>query len=400
MAVTRTNLVWPFKQDQWEGWWGPLEGLFRVADRRQHTIAVGCCAASDLYAPEVIQEEPGDCISLRVPVSVAKDRLAALGSNRRDADARIQGAVQRASSSARIIWDDLCSSMMSASSPLTVRGQVAPFELGDELEFILKPLDVFAVLLDWAPDDSEVVITSLRGEVYDLLTALGDDFFANYDPLEWSVHSRGVATTVVLTEGVFDQEVIERVVREAYPHLQDYIRFIDADIPVERGARALVHFVRALMAAGVREPNFVAVFDNDREGVLNANKLAGLSLVTGYRVCTLPTRSNFKSVPVELPSEIAPADVNGWGAPIELYLAEDLAIEAPTLTLARIADSYQGVLKQPDKARIQEAYRNSTTSPGPAARSIINAILHGGADLQPPDTVSSRPPRQPFSYES
>lgn len=332
LAVTGTGVVWSFRQADWEDWWGTIEGLFRSRDLHLHPMAPGCCVASSVYDDDELEGLGPECGSFRISVQVAVDRLAALGSNVRDATTRVLHHLDRLGSSDGPVLRELREQVMA---PTDLQMLSSLSEVLIESYGLANPLDVMAVLLAVTPPNEEVFYTSHRGE-------MEFQFTGEHDPLEWALRRGRISHSVVLTEGVFDREVLERAVASAYPHLQDYLRFIDRSHVVERSANALVTFVRTLLAAGVQNPNFIAVFDNDAEGAQAAARLAESPLPTGYRVCTLPDVAGLRSAPVLLLDQVELRDANGWGAAIEMYLALDLGQPLPTLTLSKMGRTYQG----------------------------------------------------------
>ena len=127
-------------------------------------------------------------------------------------------------------------------------------------------------------------------------------------------------------------------------------------------------------------PRIIAVFDADRAGVLEANRLAAADLPSNFTVLTLPERPELKTYPVLTPTGVEPHDVNSWGAAIETYLAIELEVMAP-LVLSYdhgAAGGYQGALERDGKAAVQLAFEEAVLvrDQWPMLESVVQHIVH------------------------
>lgn len=167
---------------------------------------------------------------------------------------------------------------------------------------------------------------------------------------------------IVLTEGSTDKSVLEASLSLLAPHLADYFTFMDFDgAKVPGGSGALAQTVKAFVGAGILN-RIVAVFDNDTAAAEALTVLAGIDLPSNYAVMQYPPLEFLVSYPTLGPTGVAPADVNGVAASIELYLGSDV-LRGDDGELVPVhwrgfndrMGRYQGVVRE--KAAVLERFR-------------------------------------------
>lgn len=176
---------------------------------------------------------------------------------------------------------------------------------------------------------------------------------------------------VVLTEGSTDASFLSSSLQLIYPHLVDFLRFMDFNVGPEGGAGALLRTVKSFAAAGIAN-RVIAIFDNDTAA---ADVLSSLrySLPEGFRILQYPEIELARRYPTVGPTGAITTDVNGSAASLELYFGQDV-LERADGTLTPIQwtgyfkrqDAYQGELME--KRRLQEAF----------SKKLEAAQAHGG----------------------
>jgi hypothetical protein len=246
---------------------------------------------------------------------------------------------------------------------------------------VFPMLDGLALILRALPDDT-VVQVDLSATNWAYEREDGGVFLRDYLPIELG----SLTAASVLCEGVFDSRVIEFAIRKTHPHLLEHLEVAKFDFNREGSSSALSRLVRGLADVratgprGIEEaPRIIAVFDADRAGVLEAQRLRQANVPSNFTVLTLPSTEDLRSYPVLGPNGIEHHDVNGWGAAIETYLAIELGVTAP-LVLSYdwgAAGGYQGALLKEGKAAVQRAFDLASTQRDdwPLLASIVRHIV-------------------------
>ncbi len=132
------------------------------------------------------------------------------------------------------------------------------------------------------------------------------------------------ARIVVLTEGVTDRRVLEGSLKLLYPHLADYIGFMDFEgAAIAGGAGPLVATVKAFAGAGIAN-RVVALFDNDTAARAAVRGLRRVELPASIRIEHYPPLPVARDYPTLGPSGAVSMDVNGLAGSVELYFGEDV----------------------------------------------------------------------------
>lgn len=170
---------------------------------------------------------------------------------------------------------------------------------------------------------------------------------------------------IVMTEGSSDGEAIAGAFDVLAPHLIGLVRFLDWDLKPEGGASAVVRGIRALAAAGVRNP-VLAILDNDTAGAEASAQLEATSLPANFKVLRLPRLTSAADYPTIGPTGPAPLDINGSAVSVELFFGVDVLGEnddRPPIQwtgYSRKTKQYQGEIL--DKADLQARYAAKVTA--------------------------------------
>ncbi|MFF8651127.1 hypothetical protein ACF06D_23210 [Streptomyces griseoluteus] len=176
---------------------------------------------------------------------------------------------------------------------------------------------------------------------------------------------------LVLTEGSTDASFLSGALSLVYPHLVDFLKFMDFGVGAEGGASALARTLKSFAASGVAN-RVIAIFDNDT-AASDVLTTMNLSLPSTFRVLQYPEIDLGRNYPTIGPTGRGVFDVNGKAGALELYFGEDV-LKGLTGELAPVQwtgyvkrqNSYQGELL--DKGRLQKAFR----------RKLDGAIARGG----------------------
>lgn len=171
---------------------------------------------------------------------------------------------------------------------------------------------------------------------------------------------RSSAPPIILTEGVFDRKVLKESVELLYPHLTNYIKFLDTDYKTEGGAGMLVKTLKSFAAAGISN-RIVAIFDNDTAAYDAISSLRNVSLPANYRIMHYPDIELGNNYPTLGPQGSVDMNINKLAGAIELYLGDDALLDdlgnyRPvqwTGYVSKLA-KYQGELL--DKSKIQDKF--------------------------------------------
>jgi hypothetical protein len=172
---------------------------------------------------------------------------------------------------------------------------------------------------------------------------------------------------IVLTEGKSDTRIIAAALRAFYPEFADAYTFIDFDeFRIEGSASHLARMVKVLSGARV-ENRLLALFDNDAAGVEAVWNLRNVRFPRTVRLMLLPDTKLARSYPALGPGGLRRMDVNGTGAPIELYLGRS-SLTGPDGRLRPVrwsqwmptVERYHGVVQ--DKEAVSSAFENAIAS--------------------------------------
>lgn len=187
------------------------------------------------------------------------------------------------------------------------------------------------------------------------------------------------APVVVLTEGKSDALILSRALKILFPHLVDFVKFIDYGQKPESNAANLVKLVKSFDAAGIAN-RIVAVFDNDSAASEALMSIDTRMLSKNIRVIQYPNIPLGESYPTwgtartssEQP-KIVLAEVNGRAGSIELYLGQDvLCVDGANLVpvqwggyMSKIG-KYQGKITQKGELqkRFEEKAKNAEADRG------------------------------------
>lgn len=168
-------------------------------------------------------------------------------------------------------------------------------------------------------------------------------------------------SVIVLTEGSTDASMLQGALSLIYPHLSDFLKFMDFGVGPEGGAAAQLRALKAFAACGVAN-RVIAIFDNDTAA---SEVLASLTtpLPGSFRILRYPDIDLGRKYPTLGPQGSSDADINGRVGALELYFGRDI-LAGPTGALTPIRwtgfskkqGEYQGEFVE--KSRLQAEFRS------------------------------------------
>ena len=203
---------------------------------------------------------------------------------------------------------------------------------------------------------------------------------------------------IVLTEGKSDTRIITAALQAFYPEYADAYQFLDFDeFRIEGGASLLARMIKVLSGARVQN-RMVALFDNDAAGLEAYRSLSAVRFPRNVRLMLLPDTKLAASYPTLGPAGLERMNVNGAGAPIELYLGRSsLKASDGNMRPVRWAQwmenvgRYQGVIQ--DKDAVSKAFGDALAASASAAAlrrrfpemdQLLRTIFAAFEDHQPP----------------
>jgi hypothetical protein len=132
-----------------------------------------------------------------------------------------------------------------------------------------------------------------------------------------------IGVPIIITEGIYDAQVLKGAIEILKPHLAPYIRFLDYDFRNEGSASVAVSTLKSFAAAGISN-RIVAIFDNDSAAREAVTALKGIKLPQQYKVIHYPDIKLANEYPTLGPQGNVTTNVNGLAGSIELYLGTDV----------------------------------------------------------------------------
>lgn len=281
-----------------------------------------------------------------------------------------------------------------ASERKSIGGRLNPWHFGSLLS---APGDIFtqlALLIEVLPKAPVWMdCTALYSEDDDPRTP---QQMARDEDAEYADFPSG--KIIVLTEGRSDTRIITAALHAFYPEYADAYQFLDfEEFKIEGGASLLARMIKVLSGARVQN-RMLALFDNDAAGAEAYRSLAGVRFPPNVRLMLLPDTKLAARYPTLGPAGLSRMNVNGSGAPIELYLGRSsLKDRGGKLRPVRWSQwienvgRYQGVIQ--DKETVYRAFEASlkeTRSPAslrrrlPEMNQLLQTIFSAFEDRQPP----------------
>lgn len=248
----------------------------------------------------------------------------------------------------------------AARSKRLIAGRYQPWDL---LSLLDGPNDPFVQLAMLTEIEARSTVWMDCSHLYE------DDAFvvppqelAREEQAEEALYPNG--KIIVLTEGKSDTRIITAALRAFYPEYADLYQFIDFDeFRIEGGASLLAGMVKVLSGARVQN-RLLALFDNDAAGLEAMASLKTVKFPRTVRLRSLPRTELAADYPTLGPAGLTRMDVNGSGAPLELYLGRSSLTDA-TGALRPVrwkewkggVERYQGVVQ--DKDAVAKAFENA-----------------------------------------
>lgn len=226
-----------------------------------------------------------------------------------------------------------------------------PFEI---LDCANERIVLFAVILSCDP---EAIIKLDVSDLYeggwlnDLVSSPSDIDIAQ---------TLDIMPPIILTEGVFDRQVLMDSIKILRPELVPYLKFLDTDYKTEGGAPAMLKMLKSFAAAGISN-RILAILDNDTAALEAMTALRSNKLPSHFATMTLPVHELLNDYPAIGPQGMTKSNINGLAAAIELYLGEDVLRDGGTLSPVQWTGysnkmaAYQGELNE--KSLIQKRFK-------------------------------------------
>lgn len=203
---------------------------------------------------------------------------------------------------------------------------------------------------------------------------------------------------IVLTEGKSDTRIITAALRAFYPEYADAYQFLDfEEFKIEGGASLLARMIKVLSGARVQN-RMLALFDNDAAGAEAYRSLALVRFPRNVRLMLLPDTRLAANYPTLGPGGLGRMNVNGAGAPLELYMGRS-SLKGSDGKLRPVRwnqwveniERYQGVIQEKEMvSRSFESVLNEAPTPAalrkrfPEMTQLLEAIFSAFEDHQPP----------------
>lgn len=333
--------------------------LFRPSDKR-------ALAARSLDLPpqlnawaDDLEDEAANVVFYAAPAVVVQDRLELLGYTLETAKAAFARSLSADAANyaqwslgahgelfkeqARLLEGANVDAWLAALRAIKSKG-LKQRSMGGDVEGIEDPLLRFMLTNDWygysGPDLNVGLRLALEacgsGDdfVYDVTDlVLSGDFSTDEDLVAYSMaltanEYASSGKVIILTEGRSDARILSESLALLYPHLADYLSFMDFDgVRIGGGAGSLVTIVKAFAGAGIVNRT-VALFDNDTAARAALSGLRSIRLPANIVVKQLPRLVELESYPTIGPAGSALMNVNDVAGGLELYLGSDVLTEA------------------------------------------------------------------------
>jgi hypothetical protein len=235
------------------------------------------------------------------------------------------------------------------SGPENATHRNGPLELIEEAN---ERIVLYAVL---EAMDSESTVEFDLSDLYDG-GWLSDDTPKTSLNVSWSLDS---APPILLTEGVFDREVLVNSLALLRPEVSSYMRFLDTDYKTEGGAGAVLKLLKSFAAAGISN-RILVILDNDTAAQEAIEGFSKFKLPSHFRLMTLPHAELLEHYPTIGPQGNVRMNVNGLAGAIELYLGEDVLKKGNEMYpiqwtgYSNKVGAYQGELNE--KSQVQKLF--------------------------------------------
>lgn len=291
-------------------------------------------------------------------------------------------------------WKQAVADLAKSAPRRVIAGRYQPWDLLSLLDGPSDPLVQLAMLTEILP---RAMVWMDCSHLYgDRAPVVPPQVLARQEQAEEALYPNG--KIIVLTEGKSDTRIITAALRAFYPEYADIYQFIDfEEFRIEGGASLLAGMVKVLAGARVQN-RLLALFDNDAAGIEAIASLRSVKFPRTVRLKSLPPTALAASYPTLGPAGLVRMDVNGAGAPLELYLGRSSLTDASgALRPVRWqewkpkAQCYQGVVQDKDAVtRAFEAAIAGSQTPTALRRQfpemdlVLRAIFDAFEDNRPP----------------
>ncbi len=193
-----------------------------------------------------------------------------------------------------------------------VYAPVGEFEYADDRVILMAILDSL--------EDDEPVFLDVSEMADEGWTK--EDLVLETEPSEYT-YTLPSEPPIILTEGVFDLQVLDESLKILHPELASYFKFLDTDYKTEGGAASVVKQLKSFAAAGISN-RIIAIFDNDTAAREALSSLRSFKLPSHFAVMHYPDLELLGEYPTIGPQGATEMNVNGLAGSIEMYLGRDV----------------------------------------------------------------------------
>lgn len=133
---------------------------------------------------------------------------------------------------------------------------------------------------------------------------------------------------LILVEGSTDKEILDLCIDTFYKNLYGQLEIVSFDNPDRNGGTSqIVNFIQTLLNSTNDKTvltRYVALFDNDTEGIRNRDIIRNYGKVIALSYPNLNCLRKYPTVSTKKKMNIVQDDINGRAAAIELYLPDSV----------------------------------------------------------------------------
>jgi len=131
-------------------------------------------------------------------------------------------------------------------------------------------------------------------------------------------------TTVIVTEGKTDINVLSKSLEVLFPEYQHLFTFFDFySYKADGGTSYLAKLLKSFSAAKIKN-RIIAIFDNDTAAQVEIQNLLSVPILESIKIMKLPVLDFCFSYPTNGPSGREYSNINGLAVSIELFFGEDV----------------------------------------------------------------------------
>ncbi|MBU3175186.1 toprim domain-containing protein [Clostridium estertheticum] len=131
-------------------------------------------------------------------------------------------------------------------------------------------------------------------------------------------------STIVITEGSSDKDILEKALNYLYPNQSDLFSFFDYKASNAGGSTSeVIKIVKSFIASKILNKT-VVIFDNDTAGREAIEEISKINLPPNIKILKYPDIYICNNYPTIGPQGTQYININGLAASIELYLGDSI----------------------------------------------------------------------------